>query len=115
MKTLALCILLMASTAFGATQTFTFTQTSSARTTAPNLRIAIMKPVMAQMPTAVQGFVWDSTENYWLTKSTSVTYNSVNTKVIEVETNQDTKVYLGSDLTNYVLIYSGIPKQIILR
>lgn len=115
MKTLALCILLMATTAFGASQTLTFSITSTARGTTPNLRISVMKPVMAQAPIAMQGFVWDSQEDYYLTKTTAITYNSINAKVLYVDADQDTKVYLGSDLTNYMLIYSGIKETIILR
>jgi len=110
---LILCLLPVV--AFGASQTLTFAISSSAKTSTPNLRIGQMVPVMAQAPVAMQGMVIDSVTNHYLTKSTAIPFNTVNTKVVEVETDQDTKVYFGSDLTNYLLVYSGVPRTFILR
>lgn len=115
MKKLILALLLLPSLAFADTSTFTFSIASSASTATPNLRIAKMKPVMAQFPQSAQAFVWDETSNHYLTKSTTISYNSVLTKVIKVQADQDTKVYLGSDLTNYILIKADIDELIVLR
>lgn len=53
----------------------------------------------------IQGFAPSSISNYYLTKSVSFPLTSV--LVFKVQTDQDTKMYLGSDATNYFTIYSG--------
>lgn len=116
MKTLITLLAVLATTAaFADTTALTFAITSSARTTAPNIRISIMKPPMTNGNLPIQAHVWDSTENYWLTKSTAVSYNGLNAKSLVIQADQDTKVYRGTDLTNYILIYSGVPFPMILR
>lgn len=114
-KLLTTLFLLITTTAIAATQTITFSITSSAKTSTPNLRIAVMKPVLVQAPVAVQSFVVDSIENYYLTKSTTLTYNTLNARIFEIDADQDTKYFIGSDLTNYMVLYSQIPKIITFR
>jgi len=112
---LFLIAIFVTSTAFAEPTTVTFSITSSAVTSAPNLRIAKMKPAMALAPIAMQGVVIDSVENYYLTKSTVVTFNTLNTKLLRVQTDQDTKIYFGTDLTNYLVHYNGVPDTYIFR
>lgn len=112
---ITLLFVLIASTTFADTTSFTFSITSSATTATPNLRIGKMKPPMTNGNLPMQAYVWDETENYYVTKSTAVSYDGLNTKVLNIQTDQDTKVYKGTDLTNYILIYSGVPQTILLR
>jgi len=114
-KLILLALLLIPSMVFAASQTVTFSIISSAATATPNLRIAYMKPVMAQAPVAMQGMVVDSVGNYYLTKTTTITFNTANFKVIETQVAQDTKMYYGDDLTNYMLIYADVPRVDIFR
>jgi len=115
MKTLILAILLIASNALAASTTITFSITSSAVASAPNLRIATMNAKNAMASVPLQARVWDATENYTFTKTKAVTFDTNDKKVLYVQTDQNTKAYLGTDLTNYILIYSGVPETIILR
>lgn len=114
-KLITLFLILIATTAFADTTAFTFSITSSASTATPNIRIAKMKPPMTNGNLPIQSFVWDETENYFLTKSTAVSYNGMNTKALLIQADQDTKFYRGTDLTNYILIYSGVPTTVLLR
>lgn len=116
MKTIiTAALLLIASVAFASTSTITFGITSSAATASPNLRIAMMKRVLVNAPISVQSFVWDETANYKLTKTQATSYSGTNYLGILVQTDQDTKTYLGADLTNYILIQSGVDKVILFR
>lgn len=88
----------------------TFSITSSAKTSAPNLRIGINKGAMAtDGSTPMQSMTVPRSVNYFLTKTTAHTF-AAGTSAIEIQVDQDTKMYTGSDLTNYILIYSGVPK-----
>lgn len=88
----------------------TFSITSSAKSSAPNLRIGVMKGTLAKDGNvAMQGMKLPRPVNYYLTKSTTHTFTS-GTKAIEIQVDQDTKMYTGTDLTNYMLIYSGAPR-----
>lgn len=56
----------------------------------------------------LQTKVISTVRNYFLTKSTAVNMSGppAVTHVV-VQTDQNTKMYVGSDLTNYLLIQSG--------
>lgn len=104
--------LALASSAFAFDYTsITFGQTSSAKTSAPNVRVAVQYPHVAkdQAGNVVQGFAPNAIYNYYLTKSTTHTFSG-NVTAYEVQADQDTKLYLGSDLTNYILLYANTPR-----
>jgi hypothetical protein len=95
--------------------TVTFTQTSSAKTSAFNLRIAKMTGTLARdRDIPIQAMALSSITGYYLTKSTTVTLDST-VKGLYIQADQDTKVYFGSDLTNWVKIYADIPFSLIRK
>lgn len=63
--------------------------------------------------TKIQGFAPSAIANYYLTKSTTVPLTYF--LAVEVQTDQDTKMYLGSDATNYYTIYSGVPETFVVN
>ena len=70
--------LALASSAFSFDYTsITFGQTSSAKTSAPNVRVAVQYPRVAkdQAGNVVQGFAPNAIYNYYLTKSTTHTFS----------------------------------------
>ena len=82
----------------------TFGIASSAKSSAPNLRIGVAKGVMASDGnTAIQGMPIPRPVNYYLTKSTTHAI-ATGTIALEIQVSQDTKMYVGSDLTNYLLL-----------
>jgi hypothetical protein len=86
-----------------------FTRISSAVPSAANLRIGVMDKNMARESKGstlpIQTFIRDYTQNYYLTKSTTVTlYDPL---YMQIQVDQDTKIYRNSDLTNYILCASG--------
>lgn len=90
--------------------TITFAQTSSAKTATPNLRIAVQKTRLARDSGSniVQGAAMTKIYNYYLTKSITHPFDA-NDVFYYVQTDQDTKHYFGTDLTNYLVIQSGVP------
>lgn len=88
----------------------TFAIISSAKTATPNLRVAYHSRELASAPTgeAVQAFAPRRVVNYYLTKSTTVSL-PVDTVAYQIQTAQDTKLFFGSDLTNYLIVYADAP------
>lgn len=96
----------------------TFKITSSAATSTANLRIGVVKSNLAwdiNRSQPIQGMpLPDSITSYFLTKS--VTYTPAEfTRVLEIQVSQDTMMYVGSDLTNFLYIYSGAPRIYTIR
>lgn len=112
MKTFFIAVIIMAATTVNAANFVTqaiFTQTSSAATATPNLRIQPMAPKSiardnnAQM---LQTFVRQAnlTQNLYLTKAKTVDLSMALCLYIEVD--QDTKMYLNSE-SAYIILPSG--------
>lgn len=96
----------------------TFTITSSAVTPTANLRIGVVKSDIAwnvNRSQPLQGMpLPGSIDTYFLTKT--VTYTPAEfTRVLEIQVSQDTKMYVGSDLTNFLYIYSDAPRIYTIR
>lgn len=87
----------------------TFGITSTAATSTPNLRVAVMTGQLAKDGNVpVQAFTVPASQaNYYLTKSKVYTISNYTTG-IWIQVDQDTKMYTGSDLTNYMLLKSGV-------
>lgn len=97
------------------TSSITFGIASTARTSTPNLRIGVMKgPLGKDGNIPVQGMTLPAPQMFYLTKSTTFPF-AAGTTAIEIQTDQDTKLYVGSDLTNYLLIYAGTPVTYIVK
>ena len=110
------CLALMCSSADAFdVSSITFGIASSAITATPNLRIGVMKGTMGKDGNVVmQGMVIPRPVNYHLTKSKVHTFVT-GTTAIEIQADQDTKMYVGGDLTNYLLIYSGVPVTYVIK
>lgn len=111
MKTLIAILILLAAPFAHAfdVASITFQIASSATTSVPNLRIGVMKGKLGtDGDVKIQAMPIPRPVNYHLTKSTTHTFTT-GTTAIEIQVDQDTKMYTGSDLSNYLLIYSGIP------
>lgn len=96
----------------------TFTKASSAVSSAPNVRIGVVKSNIAwdvNRSQPIQGMpLPGSITSYYLTKS--VTYTPAEfTRVVEIQVDQDTKMYVGTDLTNFLYIYAGAPRVYTIR
>ena len=117
-KLLALVTLvLMAAPAFAVEVTqLVFTQTSSAVTATPNLRIMPMKPKLTNMngPFA-QGFAMDdsTTLNIYLTKSYTLPITS-SAGALWMQTSNDVNVKKNSQ-TGYMTIYADTDKVLLLK
>lgn len=93
----------------------TFGIASSATTSTPNLRIGVVKgPMASNGNTAIQGMPIPRPVNYYLTKSTTHTITP-GTIALEIQVSQDTKMYVGSDLTNYLLLPADTVKTYTVR
>ena len=111
MKTVCVVVLCLMLSVSAMAQTVTFSITSSARTSTPNLRITYMNGPLQVAPgssgpgAAIQAFVVDSIGNYYLTKTKTVNLSSPRAYAyININTDQDTKMYVDADLTNYWII-----------
>jgi hypothetical protein len=98
-------------------QTVTFGIASSAKTSTPNVRIAFMFGPLPTAPGASGGMMQtmriDKIVGYYLTKA-ALAVNMLNplgdgrpATQFMVQGDQDTKLYVGTDLTNYILVKSG--------
>lgn len=88
----------------------TFSIAPSATTATPNLRIGVVKgPLAKDGNIAVQGMPLPRPLSFYLTETKTYTFEE-GTTAIEIQVDQDTKMYVGSDLTNYLLIYAGAPR-----
>ena len=85
----------------------TFTITSSAVSSTANLRIATMPKKLANWSGRdVQSFALEAPiTNYFITKSVTYAIPS-GTGAIMVQADQDTKMYLNTDYTNFIKIYA---------
>ena len=93
----------------------TFAIASSAKTSTPNLRIGVVKgPLGRDGNTAIQGLPLPRPLSFYLTKTKTHTFTT-GTTAIEIQVEQDTKMYVGSDLTNYLLIYAGTPRVYVVK
>ena len=111
MEKLLILILLVMIPATVTAQIITFTQTSSAKSSTPNLRIGLMRgplPVAPGTSASMQTATVDAIQNYYLTKTKTLNVGSPTAygyMIIQVD--QDTKMYIDSDATNYMTIPSG--------
>lgn len=90
--------------------TLVFSITSSAKTSTPNLRVVYHTRVLASAPSGdtAQVFAPSRVVNYYLTKRTTVSL-PVDTVAYQIQTDQDTKLFFGSDLSNYLIVYADAP------
>jgi hypothetical protein len=115
----ALLLLLLAPSVFAFNpSSITFAIPTSAVTSTPNVRIGVVKTGVAwdvNRGVMLQGMpLPDSVTTYYLTKSSTYTPEE-GTMLLEIQTDQNTKMYLGSDLTNFLYIYSGVPRIYTIR
>ena len=93
-----------------------FSITSSAQTATPNLRVAKQSKRLTREAVSagnvIQGPAPSSFEDYYLTKSQTVSL--VDVVWFEVQVDQDTKMYLNSDLDNHILVYSATDKSFVV-
>jgi len=114
---IAVVLVFMASDSFAFNPaSITFSQTSSARTTMANLRLGVVYNALGRDGnTPIQGLPIPTPINHFMTKA-SVTHTfTAGTIAIEIQTDQDTKMYVGNDLTNFIMIYSGVPRAYIVK
>ncbi len=108
MKKLIVALLLIATPAVAYDfSSITFGITSSAVPSNPNLRIGLMKGTLGRdgnIP--VQGMTLPTIFNYKVTKTKTFTFPAGTTAIV-IQADQDTKLYTGSDLSNYLLVYQG--------
>jgi hypothetical protein len=111
-----MCLMLMCSAAKAFdVSSITFGIASSAVTATPNLRIGVMTGTLGKDGNVVmQGMTIPRPVNYYLTKSKVHTF-ATGTTAIQIQADQNTKMYVGSDLTNYMLIYSGVPQTYVVK
>lgn len=82
----------------------TFSITSSAKTATPNLRIGIVKGALARDGNeTIQAMPLPRPVNYYLTKTITHTFTTGTTGIL-IQVDQDTKLYVGDDLTNAILL-----------
>lgn len=108
MKTIiTISLLLIASVAFAGNTSYVFSITSSAKTSTPNLIVMKMNAPSGYSMARIPGeFTIDAIENYYLTKSTTVTVTGA--QAIKIQTAQDTDAKKGSDATNLFRVYSKV-------
>jgi hypothetical protein len=119
---IAACLIMASTTAMA--QVLTFSITSSASTGTPNLRIGYMSGPIQIAPgssgagSAMQTQVFDAVGNYYLTKKLTIDTCAKNARCMGyalIQTDQNTKLNFGTDLTNYLLIQSGLDFGTALR
>jgi len=94
-----------------------FSQTSSAKTSTPNLRVTVMKRVLRKDDNIIpiQGFALqaDTTYNYYLTKNQTFTVTA-DYIAVQLGVDQDTKLYINSE-TAYKVIPAGETRTYVLK
>jgi len=112
-------LVLLPVVSFAGTGTYTFTLTAviSAPAT-PNLRVLVGRSTLARdtglqgrVGDKLQGCVWNSTQNYTLTNTQTLTFVA---PCVIIQVDQDTKVFKQGDSVNYAIIPSGINFPIII-
>lgn len=95
----------------------TFKIASSAATSTFNLRIGKMTGgELAKEKSGnekIQAIAISAFTDYFLTKSQAIDTSSLSAILIQAD--QDTKMYIGSDLTNYIIVYGGIDMNFVLK
>lgn len=94
-----------------------FSQTSSAKTSTPNLRVTVMKRVLRKDDNIIpiQGFALqeNATFNYYLTKNQTFTVTA-DYIAVQLGVDQDTKLYVNSE-TAYKVIPAGETRTYVLQ
>ena len=86
-------------------------QSSSARTSTPNLIVATMNENMAKENGAygdkMQTFIRDATTDYYLTKSNTITITGSSYAIFQNAGSTNFYIYRNGDMTNYLLCLAG--------
>ena len=93
----------------------TFTTDLSVAPSNPNLRIGVVKgPMASDGNTVMQGMPIPRPVNYAIASTKTYTIEP-GTIALEIQVDQDTKMYVGSDLTNYLLLPADTVKTYTVR
>lgn len=112
MKSMFMLILVLCMMCFGFDySTITFKITSAAVTSTANVRVIPQVKSVArdQLGNVMQDFAPNGVPaNYFLTKETTHTFGDTVIRYM-IQADQNTKLYFGTGLTNYILVYKDVP------